>query len=154
MSILTHSAETLMPHSWLPIAWTCTSTRSRSSLLLASLGSPFQWGWEASVKHELQRLWCCWHEAHMSPCCVACVRLSPRSITTGCTVLLPTRALRCADQAQRRATAPLLKEKVSSMESQPKPKHAGWRQSQGNWGGWEMQTSVPRFTAIEIAAEK
>lgn len=45
--------------------------------------------------------------------------------------------------------SPPLEEDVSSRESQPTPKHAGWRQSQGNWGGWDMQTSVPHLTAVE-----
>lgn len=117
--------------------------------LWVSLRLHFQGGWEASARHEFQRLWCCQHEAHMSPQCVACSRLPQRGVTAGCTVLLPACALCCTDQAQQKATAPLLKEKVSSMESQPKSKHAGWRQSWGNLSGWDMQTSVPRLTAVE-----
>lgn len=41
------------------------------------------------------------------------------------------------------------------MERRVKPKHPGGRQSwEGYWDGWETQTSVPHFTAVEIEAEK
>lgn len=73
-----------------------------------------------------------------------------QALTKGSQSAAPYTALSCADQAQQKATAPLLKEKASSMESQPKPKHAGWRQSQASWGGWDVQTSVPHLTAVEI----
>lgn len=127
MSVLAHSAETLLPYPWLPIPgpaplpapgdhpsfWVCPS--KEAGRLLQDTNSK---GCGA---------------ANTSLCCLL------QALTNG----IPTGWMDSA------GPSPPLEEDVSSRESQPTPKHAGWRQSQGNWGGWDMQTSVPHLTAVE-----
>lgn len=101
MSVLTHSNDTLMPCSWLPITWTCTST-TRSSLPLGFTKAALPRGLGGFCKTWIPKaVVLLTRGLHVTSLCCLFKALTQRGTTAGCTLLLPTWAL-CAQTRHSR----------------------------------------------------